>query len=400
MAPIGWWNAIQESGALLVQWETVRYLQALGSHHNFAPCQQESSLALLTHINVADDVVFPDQLVQATHLVKLSYQPSSFSQLNRPENLEAIGQLQQLRSLRLTLVRNPQLQPLAALSHLEDLSLTFTLYGISEAVNLDPIGKLSRLISLELLEETKPFASLEPLTHLKQLLTLKIKHSPADLSPLTALVQLQDLELSQVYHDSLNLPLPDSVRSIQLFDISGLKTLDGFDQLSQLKTLKVFNAPDLVDGSALSKILPLEFLLLQGTRLSALHHFGNLNNLKMLQLHNNAQLVELTADREQHSLHELVMTQCPNFANLAGIASFKGLRRLVLNGLRVLEDLSSLQALDNLSELILENCPKIQKVMPLTQLSSLRILYLYSCPAIQDAQGLKSLPHLQVVRNS
>ena len=397
MAPQSWWNLIQESGTTLVQWETVRYLQTLGSHHGFAPCQQESSLTLLTHINVVDDVVFPDQLAQATHLETLSYQPSSFSQLDHPEDLEAIGQLQQLRSLRLTLVRNPDLQPLAALTNLQELSLTFTLHGISEPVDLNPIGNLSQLKSLKLLEETKPFASLEPLTRLTQLVALKIKRPPADLSPLTALAQLQDLELSQLSQGSSNLPLPDCVRSIQLFDAAELRTLDGFAPLSQLQTLKIFNAPALEDSSALAQIISLQSLLLQGTHLSALHQIGNLDRLETLHLNNHSQLVELTVDREQRALQELVITQCPQLANLTGLTPLKGLRRLVLNGLSILEDLSPLQALDNLNELILENCPQIQSVTPLTQISALRTLYLHHCSALRDSEVLASVPHLQVM---
>lgn len=131
-------------------------------------------------------------------------------------NLDVIADLPQLRDLRISGCRPPQLDGIAAATQLR--SLVLSVNGIAD---IGPIGKISTLRKLELIDN--PIASLaplsqltnlrylhlyswrnrvddtdlEPLRHLKSLEVLHVYvDGVGDLTPLTSLTQLRELVLS------------------------------------------------------------------------------------------------------------------------------------------------------------------------------------------------------------
>lgn len=362
VAPQAWWNAAQEPGSIPPGWEAVRALVATGSHQGFEPCRNEEALAPLTIVRVAEDVVSTAQLARAPRLRDLAIDSGSSSRLDPPEDLEGIGGLGRLEVLRLTLVRNADLRPLARLGSLRELSLTFELHGSEAPVDLAPLADLRKLTSLTLREEIRPFASLAPLGALGRLTSLVIVRPSRDLAPLAGLNELRELELSRVEEWPEGFRLPSGLTTLRLFDVEGLASLASLGPLSALRRLEVYNAPALSDAAGLAACTGLERLLLQGARLGSLEGLGSLARLETLQLSDQPELGRVEAGQEQTALREVALIRCPKLSDLSGLVSFKGLRRIVLDRLEALEDLAPLAALGRLEEVVLQGCPRVRSV--------------------------------------
>ncbi|WP_088888980.1 hypothetical protein [Leptolyngbya ohadii] len=389
-APAHWWNQAQTTPP--IAWSIVRALIVNTLEHDYEPCENASSLAALTIIDVENTLVSLEDLQAATSLTHLRYLFAIDDSFVRQEQLDKIGVLHRLRSLTLTISQSPDLTWLKGLSELRSLSLTFAIRQ-AHRLNLSVLSQLTHLEHLTLANEFEPLPSLESIAALP-LKSLTLKRLPIAIQPLVTLSQLQQIDLSDVPQWLTGDRFPATLTTVQLHDVQGMTSLDSFSDAAGLQTLQVFRSPDLNDISALSRFPTLQMLVLEDTALSTIANLDQAASLADLRLHANQYLTGIQGHLPQLSLQQLVIAQSPLLTDISGVGSLRRLNRLLLSRLDQLSDLAPLSHLIELEELVLEQCPEVQSIAAIASLTALQRLYISQCPGLSDAEIFSTLAAL------
>ncbi|WKA01830.1 hypothetical protein VitviT2T_020087 [Vitis vinifera] len=166
--------------------------------------------------------------------------------------------------------------------------------------------------------------------------------------------------------------LPSSLTSLQIVELSNLKSLDsrGLQQLTSLLQLKIRNCPELQfsTGSVLQHLISLKRLEIDGcSRLQSLTEVGlqHLTSLEMLSIENCPMLQSLTEVGLQHltSLECLWIDNCPMLQSLTkvGLQHLTSLKTLGICKCRKLKYLTKERLPDSLSYLFIYKCPLLKK---------------------------------------
>ncbi|WKA01825.1 hypothetical protein VitviT2T_020083 [Vitis vinifera] len=166
--------------------------------------------------------------------------------------------------------------------------------------------------------------------------------------------------------------LPSSLTSLQIVELSNLKSLDsrGLQQLTSLLQLQIRNCPELQfsTGSVLQHLISLKRLEIDGcSRLQSLTEVGlqHLTSLEMLSIENCPMLQSLTKVGLQHltSLESLGINYCPMLQSLTkvGLQHLTSLKTLGIYNCRKLKYLTKERLPDSLSDLYIYKCPLLEK---------------------------------------
>ncbi|XP_010645585.1 putative disease resistance RPP13-like protein 1 [Vitis vinifera] len=166
--------------------------------------------------------------------------------------------------------------------------------------------------------------------------------------------------------------LPSSLTSLQIVELSNLKSLDsrGLQQLTSLLQLKIRDCPELQfsTGSVLQHLISLKRLEIDGcSRLQSLTEVGlqHLTSLERLWIENCPMLQSLTEVGLQHltSLESLWIGNCPMLQSLTkvGLQHLTSLKTLGIYNCRKLKYLTKERLPDSLSYLHIDRCPSLEK---------------------------------------
>ena len=310
-----------------------------------------------------------------------------FGSLNTVSDLSFLAGLTNLQELQVNNAMGiTDLSPLAGLTNLRSLYINGDGSGSNAVVasDLDAFAALTNLQTLGLhVSGLEDLSALENLTQLQNLTIYGTQNSP-DLTPLGSLTNLQELQISCSGQDegifAENLSFLSNLHNLTYLrlDISGLKSFQGLEGLTNLTNLMVggdFYITDLSPMSGLTKLR--DVYLGQGGNSFGLEDFTALSGLTSLE--------SLTIDADAKSLK--------------GLETLTHLKTLNLYGSRLYTDLSPLSTLAELETLYLPN-GNAYGMQPLDtsgleQLTSLRQLSLFGDMTSFDF--LRSLQNLQTL---
>ena len=283
--------------------------------------------------------------------------------LAKGHNLDVLGSLPELTSLRLYCPEACDLAPLAKTRKLDWLRLT----GVRNLESLPPMPSLRGLRVMT----KEPLTDLRPLGRLRRLAVLHLSCKPEliDITPLARLRQLEVLSLASSGIADLT-PLAGMTR-LRFLDLSHCQQLTRLDPLTGLKALeelRLVKCTNVVDFSPLAALPRLRRLDLSSCeQLARLDVLARLTELRELNLGPNA-----------HVLH---------LASLAGLAHME---TLDLSSCKGISDLRPLAKLANLRSLSLSSCDRVTDLSPLTELPRLADVRLTRCPGITDLSPLRA----------
>jgi hypothetical protein len=145
-------------------------------------------LSNLTHLTLRLSLLKAGDLEPLARLNKLTQLSLSYSEENVLEPLAELNNLKQL-SLDINDFQIPYLAPLTKLNNLTQLSLDLT--GIN-ATDLTPLAQLSKLTRLSLFASGEQMTNLEPLAQLRSLTQLSLDLGSSNISDLKPLEQLSE----------------------------------------------------------------------------------------------------------------------------------------------------------------------------------------------------------------
>lgn len=284
----------------------------------------------------------------------------------------AIGELKELRSLRLTL-DSAQLLTGLSLPALQELQVTFT----DTVYDLRPIGQLETLTSLELSGEAVQIPDYTDLSGLTGLQTLTITtHGVQSLQGLEALTQMHELTLCDTAQQCA---YPDTA---PLADMAGLQVLELPAQE---------NAAHPLDISGLSGLRELQMLQIPCC-VKDLAPLAELTKLQTLSAQLSPGITDLAALQKLTALHELRLESLGDYwertglEDISALQDLTGLQTLCLTGDRI-ADITALGALPELSHLELTGS-SISDITPLQDAQALQYLsvtnYGYDTPKVTD----------------
>eukprot|EP01018_Ginkgo_biloba_P032065 Gb_09090 [translate_table: standard] len=132
-------------------------------------------------------------------------------------------------------------------------------------------------------------------------------------------------------------------------------------------------------------------------RISGIFH---LSKLQMLNISGCEQLGELPSLTHLSSLRRLEAAGCHKLQGIEGLVHLTNLRHLDISHCYQLDELPSLKLLSSLNELIINGCFKMQSIEDLAHLTSLETLQAVGCRKLQNVKGLECLAKLQQINIS
>lgn len=284
----------------------------------------------------------------------------------------AIGELKELRSLRLTL-DSAQLLTGLSLPALQELQVTFT----DTVYDLRPIGQLKTLTSLELSGEAVQIPDYTDLSGLTGLQALRITtHGVQSLQGLEPLAQMHELMLRDTAQQCT---YPDTA------PLAGMKGL----QVLELPAQE--NAAHPLDISGLSGLRELQMLQIPCC-VKDIAPLAELTKLQTLSVQLAPEITDLAALQKLTALRELRLESLGDYweqtglEDISALQGLTGLQTLCLTGDRI-ADITALGALPELSHLELTGS-SISDLTPLRDAQALRYLsvtnYGYGTPKVTD----------------
>ncbi|WP_281561374.1 leucine-rich repeat domain-containing protein [Thalassomonas sp. RHCl1] len=226
----------------------------------------------------------------------------SFSDWELSQGLAPLVILENLYFLDLGQADVEDFSPLAKLTALEELNLSY-----SEIEDLTPLSPLANLHTLEL-EDTN-IQDLAPLANLTKLQALNLHYTEVDdLTPLAKLSNLRELYLEETCIDKLTGLKKLTALQVLELNYNEIDDLTPLAKLSQLERLQLAatNARDL---TALAKLSRLRFLDLEDTLVEDLTPLAKLIRLQTLYL-SNTPIKDLTPLKSLKNLKELFVRDC------------------------------------------------------------------------------------------
>ncbi|RPK18632.1 hypothetical protein EDO6_02552 [Paenibacillus xylanexedens] len=341
-------------------------------------------------------ITYVDESV--TDFFLLNKLPLKSLSLTFVDELGWLSSMTGLSSLSIQYSETTDLQPLYALTQLQELQLSF----LTNVKSIDFVQNMPALQTLDL--ENVNFSSLEPLADKASITTLRL----ASLSQLSSvkvinsLPSLRELTLSGYYEKAEALTLPNvgrveipssfltglkapattrltlrggsgelnlaalgkfpKLEQLSLWEIDEITRLGVLDGLSSLETLNIYDSSLYKESDALFRLKQVKSLMCSECRL----------NFEQKTAAENSVLEHLTLEQPYFSISNTSVTEVdqmmPYFANMSALRSFT----LQDNNLASLEFMSNWQAI---KELHLEN-NAISNIGALSQLPDLQKVYL------------------------
>ncbi len=301
--------------------------------------------------------------------------------------LGALTGCERLQKLDIYTLQETDLDPLATLCNLRELTLDYTQSGVND---LGPLAELKELSNLRLywwhsLEGLSPLGQLDHLKHLD----LFTKTPTGGLTGLAALNQLESLEMV-------------------IWGNSDLKPLADLAKLRKL-VLKILGAEELDNLGALAELQNLEELHLQlsGCTDYDLTPLGNVRGLKSLRISGCPGPIDLSPLVNQQDLASILLISCKGEIDLNPLGEITSLERITLYECTAIRDVGPLAKIANLKALDLRECSSSTNLGALTALTKLEdftlpptitdddLRKLVGSAAIKDRTGLMlKAPHL------
>ncbi|WP_339299247.1 leucine-rich repeat domain-containing protein [Paenibacillus sp. FSL R5-0623] len=358
-------------------------------------------------------ITYVDESV--TDFFLLNKLPLKSLSLTFVDELGWLSSMTGLSSLSIHYSETTDLQPLYALTQLQELQLSF----LTNVKSIDFVQNMPALQTLDL--ENVNFSSLEPLADKASITTLRL----ASLSQLSSvkvinsLPSLRELTLSGYYEKAEALTLPNvgrveipssfltglkapattsltlrggsgelnlvalgkfpKLEQLSLWEIDEITRLGALDGLPSLETLNIYDSSLYKESDALFRLKQVKSLMCSECRL----------NFEQKTAAENSVLEHLTLEQPYFSINNNSVNEVdqmmPYFANMSALRSFT----LQDNNLASLEFMSNWQAIE---ELHLEN-NAISNIESLSQLPNLQKVYL-SGNSVQNKSVLGTDVHV------
>ncbi|KAL8090848.1 hypothetical protein AgCh_040061 [Apium graveolens] len=312
-----------------------------------------------------------------------------------PDQLGMVTRLRKLKLMGDTMLR--MLPDISQLLNIKDLIICgfSKLLSISLPPNLESIlardcCSLKRLPDLSSLKHLK--RSLERLPNLCNLKHLKM----LNLTKCEALKEIQGLE--QV----------TSLKDLRLFHCRSLEILPNLSNLKHLGGLypSGCSSSEKMRGLSLTGCSNLFFIselppnvewiaAMFCESLRRIQDLSRLKHLKLLNLTKCKALKEIKGLEEITSLKDLCLTDCTSLERLPNLSNLKRLEKLDLRDCRSLEKLSNLCNLKHLKILNLANCEALKEIQGLEDVTCLEYLCLFDCRSLERLPNLSNLKHLE-----
>ncbi|MCP1182169.1 leucine-rich repeat domain-containing protein [Paenibacillus sp. 1781tsa1] len=358
-------------------------------------------------------ITYVDESV--TDFFLLNKLPLKSLSLTFVDELGWLSSMTGLSSLSIQYSETTDLQPLYALTQLQELQLSF----LTNVKSIDFVQNMPALQTLDI--ENVNFSSLEPLAGKNSITTLRLA-SLSQLSSVKAinsLPSLRELTLSGYYEKAEALTLPNAGRveipssfltglkapaatsltlrggsgelnlaalgkfpkleQLSLWEIDEVTRLGALDGLSSLETLNIYDSSLYKESDALFRLKRVKSLMCSECRL----------NFEQKSAAENSVLEHLTLEQPYFSINNTSVTEVdqmmPYFAKLSALRSFT----LQDSNLASLEFMRNWQAIE---ELHLEN-NAISNIETLSQLPDLQKVYL-SGNSVQNKSVLGTGVHV------
>lgn len=341
-------------------------------------------------------ITYVDESVTDFHL--LNQLPIKSLSLTFVDELGWLSSMTGLSSLSIQYSETTDLQPLYALTQLQELQLSY----LTNVKSIDFVQNMPALQTLDI--ENVNFSSLERLTGKNSITTLRLASLSelGSVKAINSLPSLRELTLSGYYENAEALTLPKVERveipssflpglkapvttsltlrggsgelnlaalgkfpkleQLSLWEIDEITRLAALDGLSRLETLNIYDSSLFKESDALFRLKQVKSLVCYECRL----------NFEQKAAAKNSVLEHLTLNQSYFSMNNTSVTEIdqmmPYFANMSALRSFT----MQDSNLDSLEFMSNWQAIE---ELHLEN-NAISNIETLSQLPNLQKVYL------------------------
>ncbi len=324
------------------------------------------------------------------------------------QDLNGVSQLSELEELSCNYLKIRDLRPLAQLKNLKILSLNHTdlesLQGLEALSNLrwldislkvgatldlNPVKALSQLEALYL--EADQLDNFDPLRSTLQLKKLIVKIP--DLRSLSGLNALYNLEHLSIKAEQSELDLRPLTKLNKLkyclLHADAIEYMRVLAEARQLRHLLISTENNSFNGTILRTLPALEELDLQATKITALEHLSQLQQLRALHL-NKVDSFDFKIIKNCRKLH-LLEVETPHLIDLAALNFLPELSRLNLKS-DAIQRLTDLPKLPALTHLMLSS----RQVVNLEGLGRFERLFSADFSACQNLQDLK---HVKLLEN-
>ncbi|WP_235431472.1 leucine-rich repeat domain-containing protein [Paenibacillus sp. VT-400] len=358
-------------------------------------------------------ITYVDESVTDFHL--LNQLPIKSLSLAFVDELGWLSSMTGLSSLSIQYSETTDLQPLYALTQLQELQLSY----LTNVKSIDFVQNMPALQTLDI--ENVNFSSLERLTGKNSITTLRLASLSelGSVKAINSLPSLRELTLSGYYENAEALTLPKVERAeipssflpglkapvttsltlrggsgelnlaalgkfpkleqLSLWEIDEITRLAALDGLSRLETLNIYDSSLFKESDALYRLKQVKSLVCSECRL----------NFEQKAAAENSVLEHLTLNQSYFSMNNTSVTEIdqmmPYFANMSALRSFT----LQDSNLASLEFMSKWKAIE---ELHLEN-NAISNIETLSQLPNLQKVYL-SGNSVQNKSVLGAGVHV------
>lgn len=358
-------------------------------------------------------ITYVDESVTDFHL--LNQLPIKSLSLTFVDELGWLSSMTGLSSLSIQYSETTDLQPLYALTQLQELQLSY----LTNVKSIDFVQNMPALQTLDI--ENVNFSSLERLTGKNSITTLRLASLSelGSVKAINSLPSLRELTLSGYYENAEALTLPKVERveipssflpglkapvttsltlrggsgesnlaalgkfpkleQLSLWEIDEITRLAALDGLSRLETLNIYDSSLFKESDALFRLKQMKSLVCYECRL----------NFEQKAAAENSVLEHLTLNQSYFSMNNTSVTEIdqmmPYFANMSALRSFT----MQDSNLDSLEFMSNWQAIE---ELHLEN-NAISNIETLSQLPNLQKVYL-SGNSVQNKSVLGAGVHV------
>ncbi|ETT39966.1 internalin-I [Paenibacillus sp. FSL R5-192] len=341
-------------------------------------------------------ITYVDESVTDFHL--LNQLPIKSLSLTFVDELGWLSSMTGLSSLSIQYSETTDLQPLYALTQLQELQLSY----LTNVKSIDFVQNMPALQTLDI--ENVNFSSLERLTGKNSITTLRLASLSelGSVKAINSLPSLRELTLSGYYENAEALTLPKverveipssflpglkapvttsltlrggsgeldlaalgkfpKLKQLSLWEISEITRLAALDGLSRLETLKIYDSSLFKESDALYRLKQVKSLVCSECRL----------NFEQKAAAENSVLEHLTLNQSYFSMNNTSVTEIdqmmPYFAKMSALRSFT----MQDSNLASLEFMSNWHAIE---ELHLEN-NAISNIESLSQLPNLQKVYL------------------------
>jgi hypothetical protein len=201
-------------------------------------------------------------------------------------------------------------------------------------------------------------------------------------------LQIEDCNLFSQFE---NISLLKTLEKLELMYNKKLKSLTFIAVLDKLKSLRVWSVFALKSLDCFTKCQQLEELSIHNADVKTLNGFENLHNLKYLNLGNFHNLKSLDSLSKCTKINDVSFHNLTSLEDMNAIKDFKNLNEFYIDANNLIKNIDFLSHLKNLEIIELSDCNSIQSITPLVKLNKLKSLTINHCYGFTDLHLLKTL---------